>query len=64
MIYMGRFMGGLWAAQGFNVLEEREEQNTKECDENCGRLLADCIFMGRSNYLWADQINYGQMQYP
>jgi hypothetical protein len=61
---MGRFMGGLWAVQGFNV-EEREEQNTKECDEeNSGRLLADCIFMGGSNYLRADLFIYGQMQYP
>jgi hypothetical protein len=60
---VGRFMGGLWAVQGFNV-EEREEQNMKACDENSGRLLAECIFMGGSNYLWADQIFYGQMQYP
>jgi hypothetical protein len=66
------FMGGLfsiigrshffgqiyaWAVQLWNV-EACEEQNTKECDENSGRLLADCIFMGGSNYLWADQINY------
>jgi hypothetical protein len=53
----------LWADYGQNV-EEREEQNTKECNENSGRLLADSIFMGGSNYLWADEIIYGQMHYP
>jgi hypothetical protein len=37
----------LWADYGQNV-EEREEQNTKECDD----------------YLWADEIIYGQMYYP
>jgi hypothetical protein len=46
--FMGRFLGGLWAVQGFNV-EEREEQNRKECDENSGRLLVDFMFMGGSN---------------
>jgi hypothetical protein len=45
-------------------VEEREEQNTKECGENSGRLLAESIFMGGSNYLWADEIIYGQMYYP
>jgi hypothetical protein len=65
------FMGGLFSVIGRShflcqsfIVEEREEPNTKECDENSGRLLADCIFMGGSNYLWADQIIYGQMQYP
>jgi hypothetical protein len=63
--FMGRFMGRLWAAQVRNV-EERKEQNRKECDENSGRLLADCIvmigwriklFMGGSNYLWAEALS-------
>jgi hypothetical protein len=61
--FMGRLMGGLWAAQVQSV-EEREEQNTVESDEKSGGLFADCIFMVGSNYLWVDQIIYGQMQFP
>jgi hypothetical protein len=34
-------LADLWTDYGQNM-EEREEQNTKECNENSGRLLADC----------------------
>jgi hypothetical protein len=63
---IGRYLflwADLWADYGQNV-EEPEGQNTKDCDENSGRLLADSIFMGGSTYLWADEIIYGQMHYP
>jgi hypothetical protein len=54
---------GLWADYGQNV-EERAEQNTKECDENSGRLLADSIFMGGSNFFGRMKLFMGRCIIP